>query len=220
MTAGLEPPGRMKLRFAIALVMLCLFVAAALPAAYAQAPNPPTAQPWRTGAALPARPMMLPRTVCLAQYLSSGATLSALSRDDTLGLTPDQRQKLSALGEKFGKPALDAAAGVEEANKAMLQQLTAETVSADKLKSAAADVNKAEAAVLQLEIDFWTEAKGLLTADQNKTLNEILTRPIAPRPTLAPLAAPPKEGPDKGPSSGTPAPKPEPAPTPTPAPSK
>jgi hypothetical protein len=101
---------------------------------------------------------------------------------DELKLTEDQQTKLSDLVQKFQSKWPDMSDASRNTSKALKDEIAKSDTTKAKVAEAAAKAVKAESAMLDAETGFWMDFKALLTADQNKSLGDLLQKGPVIRP--------------------------------------
>ncbi|MDD5095887.1 MAG: periplasmic heavy metal sensor [Dehalococcoidia bacterium] len=112
-------------------------------------------------------------------------------------LTPDQKQKLLAVLDKSEQTMGPLAEQYLKSLEAVRSALFAPDKDGVRLREATDKAARAEAAVVSAEIDFWTQAKTILTDDQLAKLQEALGKlsartgpPTAQTPSVSPGPSP------------------------------
>lgn len=122
---------------------------------------------------------------------------------DALQLTEDQMTKLRTAMTKSDEAMRPLSRSAADSSRALRDALMAPEFNAQKVKDLAATAEKAEAALVSARIDEWAQIRSILTADQAKQLQGMMTmqrpgpgqRPGGPPPPGA--GGPPPPGQDQ-----------------------
>lgn len=141
-------------------------------------PDQPPPGPQGPGPGMPGGPgrMMRMGGTCPAMALNLPPAMMIDRAGEMLQLTDEQKTNLkSALdkGEQTLRPLRDKS---NAATGALRDGALSATCDATKLKSLASDAEKAESAVLNAELDAWTQLKGILTAEQLGKMRDMMSR--------------------------------------------
>jgi hypothetical protein len=103
-----------------------------------------------------------------------------LGQTGAIRLTDQQFADMQALlmkREETMRPLWQKAA---EANGKLREALIADSYDSKKVQSLASEATKAEAAVLQAQLDQWNKIRSILTAEQFRTVRESMKRQVVP----------------------------------------
>jgi len=109
---------------------------------------------------------------------------------EALQLTEDQTSKLETITAKNDENVRTLSQKSEDASKALHDALLAANFDAQKVKDLAATAEKAEAALIGASIDEWTQIRAILTTDQAKGLQDVMSV-RGPGPGQRPFGPPP-----------------------------
>lgn len=165
-------------------------------------------RPGTTGQRPPGGMMGFGMGMCAAMAIAppGAALMDRLTTE--LELTDDQSVRLKAVLEDSDKKLATLREKAADANRALRQAVFAERFDSAKIQSLAAEAQKAEAAILNAEIQTWIQIRGILNSKQVSMLQDLLTRPFGrPMPGGPPGAGGPPGSP-QGPMPPGPPPPP------------
>ncbi len=161
--------------FAVALMLICALVVSAQQGTQAQRPRAgaPGAAPGGMMGGMMGGGMM---GMCPAMA-SAPPSLMMIDRNaETLGLTADQKTKLTAALTRHDTNLGNLRTAAQQASKALHDAIYAPTFDSAKVNTLLAAAQKADAAISTANVQSWTEIRSILTPAQVAALSEATTR--------------------------------------------
>ena len=154
-------------------VLLAIALVGCTAAAMAQQPAPPQGPPQGPPAGMPGMRM---GTTCPAMAIAPPAAMMLDRMGSQLGITDDQKTKLTDILTKSENSLKDLRTKADAATKAVHDALFAPTYDSAKVTQLFNDAERIEIAIATSEIATWGEIRGVLTADQVTKLQQTMTR--------------------------------------------